>query len=78
MKTRKTADVIIREDLEYVSKQVAKTLLGIKSDKTLRRLRQEGNFVCVLNGNAFMYSRDSIKRYFKRNRVYYGKNCITK
>ena len=73
MRTRRTADEIIRDDLEYVTKQVAKGLLGIKSDKTLRRLRQEGNFVCVLRGNTFMYSLDSIHRYFKRNKAYYGR-----
>ena len=77
MKTRKTADEIVREELRYVTKNVAMSLLGV-SEKTLRKLRKEGNFVCVLYKNTFWYSLDSINRFFEKHKVYYGKNCITK
>lgn len=72
MKTKRTADEIIREELRYVTKNVAMSLLGV-SEKTLRKLRQEGNFVCVMYGNTFWYSLDSINRFFEKHKVYYGK-----
>lgn len=76
MSRKRTVDEIIRDNREYVSKRAAMALLDV-SEKTLRKRRQEGCFDCVLYGNTFWYSIDSINRFFKKHRVYYG-NCITK
>lgn len=52
---------------EFISKLSAKSMLGIKSDKTLFKLRDEGKIQSTRVGKHYMYSLDSIQQFLKQN-----------
>lgn len=52
---------------EFISKQAAKDLLGIRSDKTLYKLRDAGKVVATRAGKHYLYSFQSIQQFLKSN-----------
>lgn len=55
---------------EYVTKEVAKSLLHVRSDTTLARLKNEQKIVVsYISARKQLYSLKSIKEYLKKQAV---------
>lgn len=54
-------------DEEWLSTEVAKKLLGIKSKSKLQKLRDAGEIVFSKHGRIIKYSRTSIEQFLRRN-----------
>jgi hypothetical protein len=53
--------------VDYVEPAIAKDLLGLKSDKTLHKLRDEGKIIASKVGKKYLYSIQSIETFLQSN-----------
>ena len=52
---------------DFVEPSIAKSMLGIKSDKTLHKLRDESHLVATKVGKKYLYSIQSIESFLQSN-----------
>jgi hypothetical protein len=52
---------------DFVEPSIAKEMLGLKSDKTLHKLRDESKIIATKVGKKYLYSIQSIETFLQSN-----------
>ncbi|MFM9986061.1 MAG: hypothetical protein ACKVOK_12555 [Flavobacteriales bacterium] len=70
---REILEEFLPKNSNWIAKEEAKTLLGIKSDTTLIELRSKNHFRFAQRGKVILYDKDSILEYIDKH-TNYGKS----